>query len=149
MNRSVITGVAALAMLFALAISSVDTTSTAQAGCKGLFGGLFKKHCGGAVCGGEVVACCGEEVVADCGGCGGGLLKKLHCGGLLKKGCTGGGLFARLKARHAACCEPAPAPCCDCAAAPCADCGTAAEPAAESHSDAAPAEEAAEAPPAA
>lgn len=93
MNRSVICGIAGLAMMIAFAMSSVDSTSTAQAGCGGgLLGGLFKKDCGG----------------------GGGLFAKKDCGGGLfaKKSC-GGGLFARLKARRAAasCCAPEPVCC--------------------------------------
>jgi hypothetical protein len=105
MNRSVICGVAGLAMVVAMGLSSVDSTATAQAGCGGLFGG---KACGGLFGGHN------------------------RCGGLFQKKACGGGLFARLKARRAAkaCCAPAPTNCCPpapadcCTPAPCDPCAT-------------------------
>lgn len=79
MNRSVICGVAALAVMVAVAMTSADNKAEA-----GLFGGRKGNCC---------------EPAAP--------RQKLF----QKKAC-GGGLFAKLKARKAACCEPAPV-CCE------------------------------------
>jgi hypothetical protein len=110
MNRSVLCGVAGLAMLVAFAMSTADQKAHA-----GLFGGLFKKGC----CAPAPVCCEPAPAPVCCE-------PAPSCGGLFKKKACGGGLFAKLKARKAAksccapapvCCEPAPAPVC-CAPAP-------------------------------
>lgn len=113
MNRSVLCGVAAMAMLVAFAMSTADQKAHA-----GLFSGLFKKGCSA-----PAPACCEPAPAPVC------CEPAPSCGGMSKKNACGGGLFARLKAKRAAkcsapapvCCEPAPV-CCEpapvCAPAP-------------------------------
>lgn len=127
MNRTVLTGIAAFALLIGAGLALTESSAQAGHGCGG---GLFSGHHRGGACGGA------------CGG--GGLFSRLHanrgcagargCAGVershhARSGC-GGGLLARLRARHNSCaapaptcCAPAPAPvaCCP-APAPAADC---------------------------
>ena len=97
MNRTVVSGLAAFALLIGATLALTETT--VQAG-----------HCGGGLF---------AKLQARGGNCGGGLFGG-H--GLLKGGC-GGGLLAKLHARHAApdCCEPAPVACCEPAPEPCCE----------------------------
>jgi len=101
MNRTVVSGLAAFALLIGATLALTETT--VQAGHCG--GGLFAK-------------------LHARGNCGGGLFSG-H--GLLQRGC-GGGLLSKLHARHSApdCCAPAPDPCCAPAPEPC--CAPAPEP---------------------
>ena len=101
MNRTVVSGIAAFALLIGAAVVMSETAEAGHHG-GGLFSRLHAKQCGGG---------CAQP---SCGGC------------AVEKSC-GGGLFARLKAKHATpccvaepvCCEPAPAPvCCEPAPAP-------------------------------
>ena len=84
MNRTVVSGLAAFALLIGAALAMNETAEAGHCG-GGLFARLHAKKCGGGLLGGH--------------GCGGGLFAHKKCGG---------GLFARLKARHAAksCCAP-------------------------------------------
>lgn len=140
MNRKLMIGIAAFLAVVGIALTGADNQAQAGFGCGG---GLFAKH-------------------SDCGGCGGrvGLLARIHakkascagpaevacpapaapacpeppptCGGSSDCGGCSGGLFAHLRAKHAArkaarkarrsCCgEPAPEPCCEAAPAPCCE----------------------------
>ena len=114
MNRSVLCGVAGLAMLVAFAMSTADQKAHA-----GLFGGLFKKGC----CAPAPVCCEPAPAPVCCE-------PAPSCGGLFKKKACGGGLFAKLKARKAAksCCAPAPV-CCEPAPVCCAPAPVCCEPA--------------------
>lgn len=101
MNRTVVSGFAAFALLIGAGLAMNVTTAEAGHCGGGLFARLHAKHCGGGLFSG-----------LKSHGCGGG-----H--GLFAKKSCGGGLLARLKAKHAAkCCAPAPAcapapePCC-------------------------------------
>jgi len=90
MNRTVVSGIAAFALIIGAGLAMNDTTAEAGRCGGGLFSRLHAKQC--------------------CGVTG-------HHGGLFRHGC-GGGLLARLKAKHASnCCAPEPA-CCE--PAPCA-----------------------------
>lgn len=93
MNRNLVTGIAAFALLVGASLMMAETAQAGHCG-GGLFSRLHANRCGG-----------------------GGLFSGHH-----RKGGCGGGLFSRLHARHASCCEPAPAPapCCEPAPAPCA-----------------------------
>ena len=147
MNRSVMCGVAGMALLFAFAMSSVDSGNSAHAGLFKRLLGKKNADCCAPVdcCAPAAPACCTpapapccEPVVTCCAPvdpC------AVTCGGETKKR---KGLFARLRERRAAkkaaasccapaptCCEPAPvccepvtccapAPtCCEAAPAPC------------------------------
>ena len=82
MNRTVVSGVAAFALMIGAGLAMTDTTAEAGRCGGGLFSGLHAKSCGGKV-----------------------------LGNLCNKSC-GGGLLARLKAKHASdCCAPEAAPC--------------------------------------
>lgn len=105
MNRTLVSGFAAFALVVGAAFAMTETTAEAGHCGGGLFARLHARHCGGGLFN---------------GGCGGGKLFNHGCGG---------GLLARLRAKHAssccapepACCEPAPAPCCEPAPAPCCE----------------------------
>ncbi len=113
MNRTVVSGIAAFALLIGAGLAMSETAEAGNCG-GGLFSKLHAKKCGG----GGLFS--GHHRDRGCGG--GGLFSGHH----RDRGC-GGGLFARLKAKHAssccapepACCEPAPEPCCAAAPAPC------------------------------
>ena len=82
MNRTVVSGVAAFALMIGAGLAMTDTTAEAGRCGGGLFSRLQAKSCGGKV-----------------------------LGNLCNKSC-GGGLLARLKAKHASdCCAPEAAPC--------------------------------------
>ena len=84
MNRTVVSGIAAFALLIGAGLSMTDTTAEAGRCGGGLLSKLQAKSCGGSV------------------------LSNINLG---SKSCSGG-LLARLKAKHAAdCCAPEPAPC--------------------------------------
>ena len=86
MNRTVVSGIAAFALLIGAGLSMTDTTAEAGRCGGGLLSKLQAKSCGGSVL---------SNINLDLG----------------SKSC-GGGLLARLKAKHAAdCCAPEPAPC--------------------------------------
>ncbi len=129
MNRTVVSGIAAFALLIGAMAMNPSTAEAGRCG-GGLFAKLQARNCGG----GGLFS--GHQRDRGCGGGG------LFSGHQRDRGC-GGGLLARLRARRAAkcgapepadcceaapapCCEPAPAPCCDPAPAPC--CGQAAAP---------------------
>lgn len=153
MNRKLMLGIAAFLAIVGMALLGGD--NQAEAGFGGC-GGLFARGCDGG--GHSAGRRCGGRLFnrgARCGGgCAGAVVPACApaadpcppvCGGHAKK--CGGGLFARLKAKHAArkakrnccgepdpcapapcaapapapapCCEPAPAPCCASAPAPC------------------------------
>ena len=98
MNRTVVSGIAAFALIIGAGLAMTDTTAEAGRCGGGLFSRLHAKSCGGKV-----------------------------LGNLCHKSC-GGGLLARLKAKHASnCCAPEAAPCetaapcaTPCETAPCA-----------------------------
>ena len=94
MNRTVVSGIAAFALMIGAGLAMTDTTAEAGRCGGGLFSRLHAKSCGGKV-----------------------------LGNLCHKSC-GGGLLARLKAKHASdCCAPEAAPCetaAPCEPAPCA-----------------------------
>lgn len=98
MNRTVVSGIAAFALLIGAGLSMTDTTAEAGRCGGGLLSKLQAKSCGGSVL---------SNINIDLG----------------SKSC-GGGLLARLKAKHAAdCCAPEPAPCAEpapCEPEPCA-----------------------------
>lgn len=84
MNRTVVSGVAAFALLIGAGLAMTDTNAEAGRCGGGLLSKLHAKSCGGKVLG------------------------NLELG---NRNC-GGGLLARLKAKHASdCCAPEPAPC--------------------------------------
>ena len=84
MNRTVVSGFAAFALLIGAGLAMTETTAEAGRCGGGLLSGLKAKSCGGKVLG------------------------NLDLG---KKSC-GGGLLARLKAKHASdCCAPEAVPC--------------------------------------
>ena len=86
MNRTVVSGIAAFALLIGAGLSMTDTTAEAGRCGGGLLSKLQAKSCGGSVL---------SNINLDLG----------------SKSCSGG-LLARLKAKHAAdCCAPEPAPC--------------------------------------
>ena len=89
MNRTVVSGVAAFALLIGAGLAMTETTAEAGRCGGGLLSGLKAKSCGGKVLG------------------------NLDLGNLdLGKKSCGGGLLARLKAKHASdCCAPEAAPC--------------------------------------
>jgi len=92
MNRTVVSGVAAFALMIGAGLAMTDTTAEAGRCGGGLFSRLQAKSCGG-------------KVMENLG----------------SKSC-GGGLLARLKAKHASdCCAPEAAPeAAPCETAPCA-----------------------------
>jgi len=94
MNRTVVSGIAAFALMIGAGLAMTDTTAEAGRCGGGLLSRLHAKSCGG-------------KVLSNLG----------------NKSC-GGGLLARLKAKHASdCCAPEPAPCAEpapCEPAPCA-----------------------------
>jgi len=83
MNRTVVSGIAAFALVIGAALATTETTADAGHCGGGLFARLHVKSCGGG----------------------------LFSGNLFKHKC-GGGLLARLRAKHASnCCAPEPASC--------------------------------------
>ena len=138
MNRKLMLGIAAFLAVVVIALTGGENEVQAGFGCGG---GLFARHhgCGGAVrgCGGRRHGGLFAKHRRGCGGCAG--VVAPTCGGAPDCGGCGGGLFARLKAKHAArraargccgvpdpCCGPAPTPVCAPAPEPC--CAPAPEP---------------------
>jgi len=100
MNRTVVSGVAAFALLIGAGLTMTDTNAEAGRCGGGLISHLQAKSCGGKVLGN-----------IDLG--------NIDLG---KKSC-GGGLLARLKAKHASdCCAPEAAPCEPAPCEPATDC---------------------------
>ncbi|MEE2934591.1 MAG: hypothetical protein VYA84_01185 [Planctomycetota bacterium] len=131
MNRTVVSGIAAFALVIGASLAMNETKVEAGNCGGGLFSGLQARSCEGGLFSGLPARSCEGGLFSGlpARSCGGGLFSglksqlsglKSELGGLKSEHC-GGGLLARLKALHACdCCAPEPA----CEGAPCDGCDT-------------------------